>query len=443
MSIFNQKPLQLFLSAISVIVLGLAVEHIYRTYGPEPRAEPIHADPITGNILPGEAPEDWRQRIEFVSKIPRVENQIIRDIESMVKSIEAETPSPSDSLPQCNSLSQSASKVTRCKGKYTNEFTEYVGEMFDKLAYGHGMMTYKPRGLKNIGEFKNGLEDGHVIVKDDQGRVHYIGEKRNGLRNGSGALYLPDTFPTQSYIGQFSENEIHGYGKYDYGDRIYEGSFHNGLRHGQGEETWKNGNIKYVGNWAYDLRDGSGILFRQGDIYEGNFKDHLEDGYGVYTYRSGDKITGYFKLGLRHGQSSYYFKSGDIEECDNYYYDLANGNCTYRWDSGEYIKSVYVKGVLNGPQTEQVNGEIVTRHYKDNLVHGEEVRIFTNGDKRITNYKMGMRHGLQSYIFSYGEKHEKNFVNNKQDGISRFYYTSGDIEECDFDMGEPLGCELK
>ena len=430
MSIFNKKPVQLFLSALSVIILGLAVEHIYRTYGPT-EVIPVYDD-LT---------DDKGGRIEFDSKIPQVENQMLKEIEIMVKSIESNSSDSSNSIPLCASLSKSMSKVTKCRGKYSDELFKYVGEILNNLADGQGMMTYKS-GLTNIGEFKKGIEDGKVISKDAQGNVIYIGERKDGLRHGKGSMYIPHSFPRQSYIGQFSEDEINGYGKYDYGDRVYEGTFFRGLRHGQGTEVYKDGSTKYSGSWVYGNREGSGKLYNMGDIYEGSFKDHVEDGYGVYTFRNGDKIMGNYKNGERQGQSTYYYQSGHQEECDNYYHGLANGNCIYRWPGGDYTKSFYVKGVLNGPQTQRLAASITTSFFKDNLLHGERIETYTNGDIRKSYYKMGMKHGPETYMFSNGERHEMNYVDNKMDGVTRIYYVSGNIQECKYDMGKPLGCEF-
>lgn len=426
MSIFNKKPIQLILSGLSVIILGLAVEHIYSTYGPDNTAQVV-----TEN-----------SQSTSVDKIPQVENQMLKEIESMVNSINSNIEGTSDTLPLCDSLNSSNSQDIKCKGKYSNDVISYVGEMLNMLADGQGMMVYKS-GLRNIGEFKEGFENGKSIEKDEKGRVLYIGEKENGMRHGKGTYYLPDTFPAQSYIGQFKDDMIHGYGKYDYGDRIYEGEFFDGLRHGQGTETFNDGLRIYTGSWVYDQKEGAGKQMYTGDTYEGNFKGGVYDGYGIYTYSSGEKVTGYFKLGFRHGQSMYRYSSGDTEECDNYYYDLKNGDCIYRWSNGDYVKSAYVKGMQNGPSVEQSHGDMIKSNYKDNVMHGESIRKYTNGDVRVTNYEMGVVHGLEIYTFTNGEKHEMNYTEGKQDGITRIYYTSGDIQECKFAMGKPLGCEFK
>ena len=98
----------------------------------------------------------------------------------------------------------------------------------------------------------------------------------------------------------------------------------------------KKPHLKYEGEWSNDKQNGYGILeWRDGDKYEGFFKDgefsgkgtyyyNLQDsfikyegewlngnknGYGVLEWRSGDKYEGFFKDDWRSGKGTYYYNS--------------------------------------------------------------------------------------------------------------------------------------
>ena len=120
-----------------------------------------------------------------------------------------------------------------------------------------------------------------------------------------------------------------------YGDKIFEGEFKNGRRHGQGTETFANGEIyegewkdgerngqgthtyaygdnnkyveKYVGEWKDGKRSGKGTYTRAYgdkyvDKYVGEWNQDTMWGQGTFTYANGDKYVGEFKGRKRHGK---------------------------------------------------------------------------------------------------------------------------------------------
>ncbi len=64
----------------------------------------------------------------------------------------------------------------------------------------------------------------------------------------------------------------------------------NNIRNGKGKEFYKNGNIKYDGDWANDKLKG----------------------YGKYIYEDGTYYIGKFRNNLRHGRGSIYNKNDNL-----------------------------------------------------------------------------------------------------------------------------------
>jgi len=105
------------------------------------------------------------------------------------------------------------------------------------------------------------------------------------------------------YEGQVFEDVPHGSGviRYDNGD-VYIGSFKSGQRHGKGELTFKNGRGFYKGQFENDYISGYG-KFDYGDLfpkirndyYIGQFKDGKKHGKGKYYYSCGDTFEGIFE----------------------------------------------------------------------------------------------------------------------------------------------------
>jgi len=83
-----------------------------------------------------------------------------------------------------------------------------------------------------------------------------------------------------------AKNESSGIETFKNGD-VYEGAFKNGLKHGKGVLTTRN-NRSYEGHWANDKPHGFGInTFPNGKIYTGNFNQGKPTGDGQWTYTDG------------------------------------------------------------------------------------------------------------------------------------------------------------
>ena len=86
------------------------------------------------------------------------------------------------------------------------------------------------------------------------------------------------------FVGAWANNRPEGYGKVTTkeGD-IYEGMFKNGLKHGTGVEKFIEGGA-YIGNYRDGLPDGHGKLKdKDGTVYIGQFKAGKKHGVGTWA----------------------------------------------------------------------------------------------------------------------------------------------------------------
>ena len=73
----------------------------------------------------------------------------------------------------------------------------------------------------------------------------------NGKRHGKGKVYYKNG--DIKYDGDFVNDKCEGNGKYIYeGGKYYIGQLLNGKRHGKGKVYYKNGDIKYDGDFVND-----------------------------------------------------------------------------------------------------------------------------------------------------------------------------------------------
>jgi hypothetical protein len=71
----------------------------------------------------------------------------------------------------------------------------------------------------------------------------------------------------------------------------------------------------YAGDFMMGKFDGRGILEftadkYQGDHYQGEFKNGLKHGFGMYFFSNGDKYVGEYQFGKRDGKGTYSFSNG-------------------------------------------------------------------------------------------------------------------------------------
>lgn len=80
------------------------------------------------------------------------------------------------------------------------------------------------------------------------------------------------------------------------GRASYEGGFHLGMKNGQGQKRWANGD-SYSGGFGNDKRNGRGT-YRwvsgawAGEQYQGDYVDNRRQGFGIYTWPTGDRYEG-------------------------------------------------------------------------------------------------------------------------------------------------------
>lgn len=107
------------------------------------------------------------------------------------------------------------------------------------------------------------------------------------------------------YTGQVHPENAslrHGKGRLVYcNGNIYTGEWKNGAPDGFGEKKYLNGD-SFVGFWVNGKREGNGsYLFRDGDMFAGMYVQDQPEGYGTLNTEEGDRYAGGWKGGYKHG----------------------------------------------------------------------------------------------------------------------------------------------
>jgi hypothetical protein len=106
--------------------------------------------------------------------------------------------------------------------------------------------------------------------------------------------------------------ESFGQSTFQNGD-VYEGEYRNGVRHGRGVYRFASGAV-YDGEYVNGKKHGQGtFIYSDGSKYSGEWKEDKRDGYGEYKYVNGDEYCGQWVKHIRHGRGVYRYDSVDLQ----------------------------------------------------------------------------------------------------------------------------------
>lgn len=352
---------------------------------------------------------------------------------------------------------------TQAKHFFKDENSWFIGIVKDNKRYGSGT-NYECGDStellkKTVGAWDDGKLSGFAVSDDYANHQHFEGYYSKGYRHGKGVLtdtihniiyegYWDDHFGKDCLNGEvleknldgeivfsgiYEDNHREGHGTEKYWDgSIYEGSWKNGLKHGDGalqipdlneiyNQTWKKGILKY----------GKDIERNQnGDIvFNGEYKNDQRNGYGMERQENGSIFNGYWRKGLKHGNGVLY----DSDKTYNQTWKrgiIKHGMVLERNQNGAVIyEGEYRNNKRDGSGTEyQENGNVYNGKWKFGLRHGEGV---------LHDVQLGETyHQTWSYgIIKQGTVVEKDqngnvifkgeYRNNKRDGYGSEYYGNG------------------
>lgn len=127
-----------------------------------------------------------------------------------------------------------------------------------------------------------------------------------------------------------------------------------GLPNGTGKAVYKNGDV-YEGEWADGLPHGQGTQrYQNGNVYEGQFQHGIKQGKGTYTYQTGERYEGEYKQGKMSGQGTFFYADGE-KYIGGFQNDLIEGMGRYV-DVNDSIlgEGVWKAGELAEPKVEEL-----------------------------------------------------------------------------------------
>ncbi len=187
---------------------------------------------------------------------------------------------------------------------------------------------------------------------------------------------------------------------------------------GEGTWIWDHGD-KFEGYWEQGLYIDGVYSYKNGDEYEGTFKDSMKHGVGTMNWNDGRQYTGGWKNGLRDGYGIFFFPNEDRYEGE-FKDNLFNGKGTYFWAGEE----------------EKYEGE-----FKDHLFHGQGVMTKKEYIDKGT-WKNDVRHGvIETYTLNNVKVYEVEYLDGLINGYTRLYNQKGEVIKEEF-LNDESGDDL-
>ena len=186
--------------------------------------------------------------------------------------------------------------------------------------------------------FDNKLNGKQVINEKGD---YYIGEYKDGKMHGKGTIFFKNG--KIKYEGNFVNNKKEGMGKYffEYGEYF--------IKENSKKYYLSNGDY-YLGPWLNDKRYGIGKIFlKNGKVkYAGDFVNNKFEGNGMYIFEDGYYYYGQWMDDYQHGKGNIYDKKGKIVFSADFIKDKAEGIGKLYFVDGGYFIGQFQNGKLNG-----------------------------------------------------------------------------------------------
>ena len=203
---------------------------------------------------------------------------------------------------------------------------------------------------------------------------------------------------------------------------------------GFGKKIYKDGE-KYEGEFKDNKANGFGIFYREdGKVYKGEWKNGLAEGIGLISHGGQSEYQGEFKDGYKHGIGIHFYKNfkyeGEFKNsiCDGYGITLFTNDKFQKYE-GEWKNDEFEGyGILY-----YTDGSIYNGEFKKSKLCGFGIKNKCNKEYYIGQFKNDFYDGYGKVYLSDSKKKIKEikgkFKNNVLEGYAIEYFSNGNIIE--------------
>lgn len=167
------------------------------------------------------------------------------------------------------------------------------------------------------------------------------------------------------------------------------------------------------------------LLYQNGDVYEGDIKDKMPNGKGIYTRSTKDSYTGSFING---NISEGFYENAKGEKITGTFSNwLAVGDCQYTTADRHTFKGFFENGYISEGIHTYPDGSIYKGKFSNWRRHGKGIMTLSNGDSIEGEWINDIPEGRCTYRWSYGAYFEGLFFSGVPHGTIQIFDKSGNL----------------
>lgn len=181
-------------------------------------------------------------------------------------------------------------------------------------------------------------------------------------------------------------------------------------------------------------------ICRNGDWYEGSYRNDKKDGIGVYIFHTGDKFQGRFKRDEMSGYGVYLFNSAGRYE-GRWQHGSYNGFGFEVWARGSTYRGAYKEGMRSGyGACRYFQGDLFEGSWLEGKRHGLGMQQCSDDSQYIGTYENGERAGIGTYIFANGDRYAGEYAADVPEGNGVYLHAkSGQVYRGSWKNGKKHG----
>ena len=221
-----------------------------------------------------------------------------------------------------------------------------------------------------------------------------------------------------------------------------------GLPHGAGKATFKNGNV-YEGSWKEGYMHGAGtFVWSDGVQFKGDFVMNEIEGAGTFVWPNGDVYLGDLKKGQRHGKGKMLLKEegtcydgewlegkkhgyGKLSYDESSYYlgewedDLKHGQGIMCYATGNVYKGLWSKGRKRGQgrMDYEDSNSFYSGSWDKDVPHGEGEHVWKGSTANASSSESSAAGG-NPYLQTFN-RYKGEFKEGLRHGKGTFFYSTG------------------
>ena len=297
---------------------------------------------------------------------------------------------------------------------------------------------------------KNKDKDRDKIISDSESLISSTTDSNFFLLNSHQNLSLENNNNTSKkvqYFGPYKNGKYHGdKARLIYPNGfIYEGSFRNGLRQGKGTLTNTNNSYLYNGEWDKDKKHGKCIEIINGETFEGFYKEGIREGKCSILYNNKDKFVGNLVDGKKEGYGEQFCFSTGSTYKGEFRNNLFEGQGKIINDNGYYYEGGFIAGLRHGDKCLESKAGVrkYEGQFKRDKMNGKGVYEWYQGESKgdIYNgeFKDDLFDGMGTYKFNDGTIYIGEFNKGIKEGKGKIIYSDGSFYEGEYKNGNKCG----